>query len=143
MSLSDSTKAYLQARYQKFNEKEKIVSVLMDEVYCQRSVQYANGQFYGVENETYTKTLLCVMLKSIAGKYRDIIAMMPIASISADILYQVWNNVVSFVSTIGFDIAVTMTDDHSANVCLFHKKILKNPGDHFHDSALFAKTIRD
>ena len=89
MLLSDSTKAGLQARYQKFNEKEKIVSVLMDEVYCQRSVQYVNGQFYGVENETYTKTLLCVMLKSIAGKYRDIIVMMPRASISADILYQV------------------------------------------------------
>ena len=52
MSLSDSTKAYLQARYQKLNEKEEIVSVLMDEVYCQRSVQYVNGQFYGVENET-------------------------------------------------------------------------------------------
>ena len=75
-----ATKAYLQARYQKLNEKEKIVSVLMDEVYGPRSVQYANGQFYGVENETYTKTLLCVMLKSIAGKYRDIFVMMPIAS---------------------------------------------------------------
>ena len=37
---------------EKLNEKEEIVSVLMDEVYCQRSVQYVNGQFYGVENET-------------------------------------------------------------------------------------------
>ena len=35
------------------------------------------------------------------------------------------------VSTIGFDIAVTMTDGHSANVSLFNKKILKNPGDLF------------
>ena len=57
--------------------------------------------------------------------------MMPIASINADILYQVWNNVVSFSLYNSFDIAVTMTDGHSANVSLFNKKILKNPGDLF------------
>ena len=41
----------------------------MDEVYCQKKVQYLNGQFYGLENNV-TKTMLCTMIKSVAGKYR-------------------------------------------------------------------------
>ena len=53
--------------------------VLMDEVYSHHSVQYVNGKIYGAEDWQITKTLLCVMLKAIAGKYSDIVAMVPIA----------------------------------------------------------------
>ena len=56
------------------------------------------------------------MLKAIAGKYCDIVAMVPIVNINADILHSVWKKVVSQISNIGFDISVTMTDGHSSNV---------------------------
>ena len=129
LELGASTVAYLTARFKKLCEKDKLVSVLMDEVYSHQDVQYVNGQFYGAENGDLTKTLLCVMLKSIAGKYRDIVAMVPIANISADKLFSVWKNVVTKVSEIGFDIAVTMTDGHSANMKLFNDKILTGSGN--------------
>ena len=54
----------------------------MDEVYCQKKVQYSNGMFYGMEGNEITKTLLCLMIKSICGKYRDVISMIPITTIS-------------------------------------------------------------
>ena len=66
------------------------------------------------------------MIKAITGKYRDIVAMVPIVNSNADILHSVWKNVVSQISKIGFDIAVTMTDGHSSNMSLINKKILKN-----------------
>ena len=69
--------------------------------------------------------MLCVMLKSVAGKYRDIVAMAPISNISADKLYKIWIDVVTKVSKIGFDTPVTMTDGHSSNMSLFNKKLLK------------------
>ena len=123
LSLNDSTIAYLTAMYSKLQELEKLVSVLMDEVYSHQSVQYVNGKFYGAEDGQITKTLSCVMLKAIAGKHRDIVAMLPIININADILHSVWKNVVSQISDIGFDIYVTMTDGHSSNMSLFNKKI--------------------
>ena len=129
LELGASTVAYLTARFKKLCEKDKLVSVLMDEVYSHQDVQYVNGQFYGAENGDLTKTLLCVMLKSIAGKYRDIVAMVPIVNISADKLFSVWKNVVTKVSEIGFDIAVTMADGHSANMKLFNNKILTGSGN--------------
>ena len=62
------------------------------------------------------KTLFCVMIKSIAGNYRDIIAMVPIVNINTDILYKVWLNVLKVVSNLGFNVTDTMTDGHSSNV---------------------------
>ena len=64
------------------------------------------------------------MFKSIAGKYRDIVGMTTVVNINHDILFNVWNNVVTKLSDIGFDIAVTMTDGHSSNMKLFNKRIL-------------------
>ena len=49
MELTQSTIAYLTARYNKLNEKDKLVSVLMDEVYTHQDLQYINGNFFGAE----------------------------------------------------------------------------------------------
>ena len=130
MELTKSSIAYLTARYNKLDKKGKLVSILMDEVYSHQDAQYVNGKFYGVENGELTKTLLCVMVKSIAGKYRDIVSMPPVVNINADKLYSIWKNVVSQVTAIGFDVAVTITDGHSSNMKLFNNKILQNvPGN--------------
>ena len=101
----------------------------VDGVYSHMSVQYVNGKFFRAENGQLTKTLLCVMVKSIAGKYRDIVSMTPVVDINANLLYTVWRNVVIQLSNIGFDVAVNMTDGHSSNMTLFNSKILKNPSD--------------
>ena len=82
LKLSEPAKAYLKARCSKLSTEGKCVSLIMDEVYVHKSVQYANGQFYGLENNEATKTLLCVMVKSISGKYRDIVSMSPITNIN-------------------------------------------------------------
>ena len=74
----------------------------MDEVYSHRSLEYINGKFYGAGGEI-TKTM---------------VSMVPIMNISADILYSIWKNIVSQVTKIRFDIAVTMTDGHSPNMAL-------------------------
>ena len=58
------------------------------------------------------------MIKSIAGKHRDVVFMFPIVGINAEKLYSIWKNVVSQMTAIGFDIAVTMTDGHSSNMKL-------------------------
>ena len=66
------------------------------------------------------------MIKSEAGKYRDVVSMIPIVNINADKLYSTWKNVVSQMTAIGFDVAFKMTDGHSSNMKLFNIKILKN-----------------
>ena len=122
-NLSDSTIVYLSARMAKLSERELHVNVMVDEVYCQKSVQYSNGVFYGNENNSITRTLLCVMVKSVAGSYRDVVVMSPITQINHEIIYEVWKNVVMKISDIGFDVVATMTDGHKSNVKMFKDDI--------------------
>ena len=129
MTLNDSATAYITARVKKIPEKDRLVSVFMDEVYSHQAVQYNNGKFFGAEGGQITKTMLCVMLKSIAGKYRDIVTMAPVININADKLHSIWTDVMKKVGKIGFDVAVTMTDGHSSNMNFFNNKLLKNKSD--------------
>ena len=62
----------------------------MGEMYCKQTVQYSNGQFYGKESNGITKTLFCVMIKSVCRKYMDIVAMVSMTNIDANKLYTVW-----------------------------------------------------
>ena len=72
--VSDETRADLQAKKNKLSEKDAIVAILMDEVYVQKSAQYANGKFYGMENNAVVKTLLWVKIKSVAENYKDVVS---------------------------------------------------------------------
>ena len=137
LHLSDSTIVYLNARMANVCQRELHVNLILDEVYCQKSVQHANGGFYGNENNSITKTLLCVMIKSVAGSYRDVVAMSPISEINHDKIYEVWKNVLEKITEVGFDVVVTMTDGHKSNMKIFkhnicHGKLktsLSNPYD--------------
>ena len=106
------------------------VSLLMDEVYCKQTVQYTNGKFYGADNNETTKTLLCVMVKSVCGKYREVVSMTQISNINADKLHRVWENCISVLSEIGFIVVVTMTDGHKSNE-IFFKKLFGRENEHF------------
>jgi hypothetical protein len=116
LKLSEPAKAYLKARFSKLNEEDKCVSLIMDEVYVHKSVQYTNGQFYGLENNEATKTLFSVMVKSVCGKYRDIVSMTPITNINCVKIRTIWESNMKTLTDVGFDVCVTMTDGHESNV---------------------------
>ena len=69
MTINESSIAYLTARFKKLPLKDRLVSVLIDEVHSHQSVQYQSGKFFGAEGGRITKTLLSVMLK---GKLRSL-----------------------------------------------------------------------
>ena len=104
LDLADSSIKYLTVRKEKLAEKDLKVAVLLDEVHCRMKVQYSNGKFYGLENGEATKTLLCTMVKSVAGKYRDVVSMTPITNINAEKVYIVWMNIIKVLKNIGFDV---------------------------------------
>ena len=95
--------------------------VIFDEVYVKQLVLYANGTFYGNENDTITKRLLCVTLKSIAGSYRDVITMSPMSTANAETIPKVWTNVVKHTTELDFNIVATTSDGHKSNMKMFRK----------------------
>ena len=130
LKLTDPARKYLQTRFSKLKPDDHDVSLLMDEVYCKQTVQYTNGQFYGTDKDEIIKTLLCVMIKSICGKYQDVVSMTQISNISAEKIRIVWENCMSVLSEIGFIVVVTMTDGHKSNESFF-KQLLGKSKDQF------------
>ena len=65
--LSNGTIAYLKAKISKLNERERIVSVILDEVYTSKQIEFVGGKLTGVDKDQATSTLLCIMIKSIGG----------------------------------------------------------------------------
>ena len=79
------------------------------------------GNFVGIENSHITKTLLVVMIKSVAGKHRDVVCMSPIHDLNSEKLFNLWNNVIRVVTRIDFDVVLTMVDGHQSNISYLPK----------------------
>ena len=121
LELSSATVAYLSAKLSKLIDKDKVVSLLIDEVHCKKNVEYSNGQFYGIENGLITKTLLCMMVKSVAGRYSNIVSMSPVSNLDAEQIYEIWKNVMKTLARIGYRVVLTMTDGISTNIKFFRQ----------------------
>ena len=119
LKLNEPSKAYLKARYSKHTEREKVVSLLMDEVHTVKNVELSNGCFFGLTNNEITKTLFSIMVKSVASKYRDVVSLTPISNINSDKITAIWHNCVEVLTEIGYDVCITMTDGHDSNVKFF------------------------
>ena len=104
--------------------KDHAINLILDEVFSFKTIQYTAGKFFGNENNSITKTLLCIMIKSIAGGYRDVISMSPIDEISAEKIHTIWSDAVEkLTNDLGFNVCATTADNHKSNMKHF-KKIL-------------------
>ena len=64
------------------------------------------------------------MVKSVASKYRDVIAMVEASKIGSNVLHNIWTNVIGTLTKIGFDAAAIIKEGHSSNT-KFLKEMLK------------------
>ena len=121
LGLVESTIAYLIARKSKLDQKDLLINVVMDEVHCLQSRDVFNGAFYGFDFESgeSAKTLFTVMIRSIAGRYRDVVCMSPIHKINHEKIRTIWMDVIKNVTEIGFDVVATTTSGHQSNVSFF------------------------
>ena len=120
-----STKQYLKSRISSLNERQKTVNIMLDEVYCSKRVEYSGGTFYGYENASVTTTILGFMIKSVAGRYHDMVALVPISKINAEVIDKLWHKILKVVTDIGFDVVSNTCDGHSANRKFYLDKLCK------------------
>jgi len=106
---------YIQKRSEALTEKEKIVVLIIDEIYTASRVECSGGKLIGVTDEgRLSKTVLAFMLQSLCGKYKDVVKLVPVANLTTDILFQNFNAVMSSLSSVYFVIAVSV-DNHVVN----------------------------
>jgi len=67
---------------------EQKMVLIIDEVYTAQRVEYTNGSFIGLTEEGMpAKTFLAFMVQSIAGKYKDVICLVPVNRLDTALLH--------------------------------------------------------
>jgi len=130
--------SYLKLRESKLNQFEKYVILILDEIYIKKKVEYFNGCLYGYSNSgELASTVLCFMISSLCGQYRDIVKMVPLARINSDIIYQNCLNILNELNQLDFQVVALCADNHASNRSLFLNKFcngelkskVQNPAD--------------
>ena len=106
---------YLKLRQAELTQQEKIVVLMIDEVYTAQRVEYCNGSFIGVtEDGTPTKTVLAFMIQSLMGNYKDVVCLIPVNKLDTHLLRSWFDHVMNALDDFCFVVAVS-TDNHVCN----------------------------
>ena len=120
--LEKDTLKYLKLRIENLNSFERTVILLFDEIYVHQAIEYENGKFVGLSSNDNmpATTVLCFMIKSLASKYSDVIASIPIHKLSVESLKTNCMTVLKTVMDAGFRVVAFCSDNHIINRSFFN-----------------------
>jgi hypothetical protein len=108
--------SYLKLRVSKLNACETNVLLIMDEIYVAKRVEYSAGEVQGLTSDgAVASTLLAFMVKSLVCKYKDIVALYPMAKLTADKQNDCYKEVMALLHTIGLNVVALSVDNASTN----------------------------
>ena len=108
--------AYLKLRISQLNEHEKTVVLIIDEIYVAKRVEYSGGDVQGLTADgSVASTLLCFMVKSLACKYKDVVAIYPMCKLTAEKQHNCFNETMSLLRSVGLRAVAVSVDNAAAN----------------------------
>ena len=108
--------SYLRLRIADLNEYKRTVLLIIDEIYVAKRVEYSGGEVQGLTPDgAVASTLLCFMVKFLASKYKDIVAIYPIATLNAAMQYECFKEVQRSLTAVGLYVVAISVDNASTN----------------------------
>ena len=72
---------------------------------------------------SYLDLMISVVFKSIASKYEDVVAMVPLTKMDSSILHTLFNDVMNAITTISCNAVVSLVDGHSSYIKFYKKEL--------------------
>jgi len=110
--------SYLSKRVSSLSFFQTHVTLIFDEIYVARRVEYSRAQksAVGLSPDLQTaRTILVFMISSISDEFRDVISMIPISKISADLIKNHFWNSVEQLTKAGLNVVAVTADNHACN----------------------------
>lgn len=108
--------AYLQLRVSKLPEYERTVILIIDEIYVSKRIEYAGGDVMGLTADgKVASTLLCFMIKSVASRYKDIVAIYPIDKLTASKQHECYLDVMVLLHKTPVTVVAISVDNAATN----------------------------
>ncbi|CAH0765012.1 unnamed protein product [Bemisia tabaci] len=123
--LGPSQIAFLKEKFKLLEQNQKTVAILLDEIYVASRIVYKGGKIFGLTEESNNpsditaQTLQAFMYHSVQEKNKDVIALFPVRSITAEILYKLVRPVLKVMEEVGFRVLCLIADDNQVNAKMF------------------------
>ena len=115
VSLNDMDMEYISSRTKNLSNRDRIVTLIIDEIYTAARIELHNGRFIGMtEDGNVGKTVLAFMVESLTSKYRDVVKLIAVDSLSSQQLRRYFDILLSSLDEYVFVIAV-LVDNHAVN----------------------------
>ena len=106
---------YLKERTSNLSREERIVTLMIDEIYTASRVEYSNGSFIGLTEEGIpAKTILAFMVQSIHSNYKDVVCLVPVNKLDTATLRRWFDAVMAAIDEVMLVVAVSV-DNHVCN----------------------------
>jgi hypothetical protein len=122
-SSDTNNKSYFRMRLSKLISFAKNVILLVDEMYVAGRVEFNGGAFPGYCQGGSAKTILCFMISSVCGSYRDVVSIIPTIKLTTDTLHCHFTEVLRFVEDVGFSVVAVCLDNHPVNRSFYIKNL--------------------
>jgi len=121
----DAHFVYLKHKCMALPECERLVVLLLDEIYVRPKVTYKGGNLQGfAENSTdsvQATTVQAYMIASVLSKHKDVAALQPIKNLEMSFFHDSVMKVLSLVETAGYRVLAVLSDNNRANRNMFEK----------------------
>ena len=106
---------YITFRIKNLSDRDRIVTLIIDEIYTAARIEFHNGRFIGMtEDGNVSKTVLAFMVESLTSKYRDVVKLIAVDSLTSQQLRRYFDVLLSRLDQHLFVVAV-LVDNHAVN----------------------------
>lgn len=117
-SVQKSQITYLKEKLKFLEPKEKLVNLLLDEIYIKSSLDYKNGKIDGTccnDETSVASTIQTFMISSIFSKNKDVVGLYPVNHLKAELLLKLLKIVIKILTDTGYQIVTVISDNNSVN----------------------------
>ncbi|CAH1112316.1 unnamed protein product [Psylliodes chrysocephalus] len=118
-NLEDNYFSYLASH---LNDREKVVNLLVDEIYVKAGLQYQskNVTGYATNNaDTLATTVVAFMISSPFAHFKQVVRLLPVCNITGTELKDAMLNAIQYTQNSGFKVLSVITDNNRLNQNMF------------------------
>ncbi|GBN15042.1 hypothetical protein AVEN_182966-1 [Araneus ventricosus] len=106
---------YIKQKFKYLEEKDKVVILMLDEVHIKEYFDYKGGSISGMsyDSETSASSAQVFMVKSVVSRYKDVVHVLPVHTISGNVLHEFVKKVIIGLEGIGFTVIGIITENNS------------------------------
>jgi predicted nucleic acid binding AN1-type Zn finger protein len=109
--------SFIKRKFAFLEEKDKIISLMMDEIHIKPYMDYKGGKIVGMAGNCSdaATTIHVFMINSLLSSFKEVVHMYPVKNIKSEGLFTVLTNIIVGLEVIGFNVVCVVSDNNSIN----------------------------